>query len=603
MTRAQFDALMPDEFWREVVDRVAQEAPDTLLLAEAFWMMEGYFVRTLGMHRVYNSAFMNMLKNEENAKYRTAMKNVLEFDPEILKRFVNFMNNPDEDTAIAQFGTEDKYFGVCTMMVTMPGLPMFGHGQVEGFREKYGMEYRRAYWDELPNPSLMQRHEREIFPLLRRRHLFAQVEQFLLYDCVTPDGHVDEDVFAYSNRAGEERALVIYHNKYASSRGWIRASTAFSVKKTLGEGLGLHAEDGYFCLFRDHVSGLEYIRRSAALAEQGLYVELEAFKYHVFLDIREVRDNEWRHYADLEAFLGGRGIPSIQEALQERRLQPIHGPVKAFLNAGMLQRLFDARVTAPDGHPDQALLEQVEHTMVHLLRTIRQWTGGTGNESAVAQEVRKKLEAILQLSRPDGPASGPDGEPYRAAIRYLTVNLTEDRAVWCGLFGWACVHALGKMVNEQDFARQSRSWMEEWRLDRLMAEEFQQLGLDDAQAWRTVLVVKLLISHQRWFDVEASQKTQTSTVLQALLKDSDVQQFLQVNRYQDALWFHQEAFAQLRWWMLLLAVVASRVEFESAAANARDRIVACYEIVQHWSRAEQVSGFQVEKLLEAVRGE
>ena len=31
----------------------------------------GYFVRTLGMHRVYNSAFMNMLRDEENAKYRT----------------------------------------------------------------------------------------------------------------------------------------------------------------------------------------------------------------------------------------------------------------------------------------------------------------------------------------------------------------------------------------------------------------------------------------------------------------------------------------------------------------------------------------------------
>ena len=61
---------MPDEFWREVVDRVAAEAPDTLLLAEAFWLMEGYFVRTLGMHRVYNSAFMNMLRDEENAKYR-----------------------------------------------------------------------------------------------------------------------------------------------------------------------------------------------------------------------------------------------------------------------------------------------------------------------------------------------------------------------------------------------------------------------------------------------------------------------------------------------------------------------------------------------------
>ena len=50
-----------------MVDRVAQEAPDTLLLAEAFWLMEGYFVRTLGMHRVYNSAFMNMLRDEKNA--------------------------------------------------------------------------------------------------------------------------------------------------------------------------------------------------------------------------------------------------------------------------------------------------------------------------------------------------------------------------------------------------------------------------------------------------------------------------------------------------------------------------------------------------------
>ena len=131
-----FDARMPEEFWREVVDQCAAEAPDTLLLAEAFWMMEGYFVRTLGMHRVYNSAFMNMLKNKENRKYRETIKNTQEFDKDILKRFVNFMNNPDEETAVAQFGKDDHYFGVCTLMATMPGLPMFGHGQVEGLTDR-----------------------------------------------------------------------------------------------------------------------------------------------------------------------------------------------------------------------------------------------------------------------------------------------------------------------------------------------------------------------------------------------------------------------------------------------------------------------------------
>src|SRR5208282_6833792 len=79
LSAQDFDRAMPEEFWREVVDLCAREAPDTLLLAEAFWMMEGYFVRTLGMHRVYNSAFMIMLRDEDNAKYRSVIKNTIEF--------------------------------------------------------------------------------------------------------------------------------------------------------------------------------------------------------------------------------------------------------------------------------------------------------------------------------------------------------------------------------------------------------------------------------------------------------------------------------------------------------------------------------------------
>ena len=182
MSQADFDRAMPHEFWREVVDRVAAEVPGTLLLAEAFWLMEGYFVRTLGMHRVYNSAFMVMLRDEDNAKYRSVIKNTLEFDPDIMKRYVNFMSNPDEKTAIDQFGKGDKCFGVAAMMATLPGLPMFGHGQVEGFTEKYGMEYYRPRYEEWPDQGLIDRHDREIAPLLKRRWLFAESTHFLLYD-------------------------------------------------------------------------------------------------------------------------------------------------------------------------------------------------------------------------------------------------------------------------------------------------------------------------------------------------------------------------------------------------------------------------------------
>lgn len=323
MTREQFDEAIPEEFWREVVDRVAAEVPDTLLLAEAFWMMEGYFVRTLGMHRVYNSAFMHMLRDEDNAKYRAVMKNTLEFDPQVLKRFVNFMNNPDEKTAIEQFGNGDKYFGVATVMTTLPGLPMVGHGQIEGFREKYGMEYRRAYWDERPEEGLVAHHERVIFPLMRRRHLFAEMEHFLLYDVFTPDGTVNEDVFAYSNGHGSERALVVYHNKYAQTRGWIKTSVGYMDKasgqmqqRTLGQGLNLSGGENQFVIFHDVNSGLDFIRKSRDVQENGLYVELDAYKCHAFVDFREINDENGK-WTQVYNALNGSGYWAMQAKYDE----------------------------------------------------------------------------------------------------------------------------------------------------------------------------------------------------------------------------------------------------------------------------------------------
>ena len=319
MTREEFDAAIPNEFWREVVDRVAAEVPDTLLLAEAFWMLEGYFVRTLGMHRVYNSAFMHMLRDEDNAKYRLAIKNTLEFDPQILKRYVNFMNNPDEKTAIEQFGNGDKYFGVATVLSTLPGLPMYGHGQVEGFREKYGMEFRKPKLDETPDEGLIAGHAWKIFPILHRRYLFADVEQFFLFDLFTAEGNVYENVFAYSNVFNDERGLVLYHNRFADTRGWIKTSAAYLDKatgdlrqKSLAEALGLPFE-GYV-IFKDFVTHLEYIRSCEELWQKGLYVELHAYQHHVFMDWRFVEDERWH---DIYVALNGAGAESMQAKWDE----------------------------------------------------------------------------------------------------------------------------------------------------------------------------------------------------------------------------------------------------------------------------------------------
>ena len=340
LSTQQFNDAIPNEFWREVVDRVAKECPDTLLLAEAFWMMEGYFVRTLGMHRVYNSAFMNMLKKEQNQKYRETVKNTITFDPQVLKRYVNFMNNPDEETAIAQFGDGDKYFGCCTLMITMPGLPMFGHGQIEGFTEKYGMEYTKAYKDEQPNQYLVDRHWRDIFPLMKKRYVFSGVDNFLFYD-LWEDGHVNENVFAYSNGCGNERAVVFYNNKYEQAHGWIKTSDPYAYKngtgiemktRTIGEGLNLTNEDDRYCIFFEHRTKLWFIRKSKEIIEQGIFVMLNGFEYQVFMNIYEVKDTPDHRYKILCESLNGAGCEDIETAWQEILYADLYSSMDKYIN-------------------------------------------------------------------------------------------------------------------------------------------------------------------------------------------------------------------------------------------------------------------------------
>ncbi|GAB1433304.1 alpha-amylase family glycosyl hydrolase [Spirochaetota bacterium] len=352
----EFNTAFPNEFWREVVDLCAQEAPDTLLLAEAFWMMEGYFVRTLGMHRVYNSAFMNMLKMKNNAEYRAVIKNTIEFDKDILKRFVNFMNNPDEDTAIAQFGNGDHYFGVCSLMATMPGLPMFGHGQFEGYTEKYGMEYRKAYVDESPDQGLVDRHYREIVPLLKRRRLFSGVEDFLFYDFTKNDGHVDENVFAYSNGHGKEKVLVLFNNSWERSWGRIKQSCIYmdkredgnlpGVTKSLAEGLGLNPGTRSYVVLTEERSGLSFLRDSRELAANGLSAALDGFQCQVFSGIYQLKDDEEGSYSRLCQRLAGRGVPDMNAALEDLIHEALYAEWRELFSAEFFRLAIEPSIAA-----------------------------------------------------------------------------------------------------------------------------------------------------------------------------------------------------------------------------------------------------------------
>ena len=607
LTKEAFDQVFPKEFWREVVDRIAQEVPDTLLLAEAFWLMEGYFVRTLGMHRVYNSAFMNMLRNEENSKYRMVIKNTLEFDPEILKRYVNFMNNPDEKTAVDQFGKGDKYFGICMMMSTMPGLPMFGHGQIEGFAEKYGMEYYRPYWDEDPDDYLINRHQRDIFPLLKRRDLFAGIDHFLLYDFYTGDNRVNEDVFVYSNGSGSARALVIYHNHFGSTNGWIHSSTSYLNKETgnleqkhLYKGLNIRGDANHYVIFRDSSSNLEYIRSSEEIKFRGLYFELNAYEHHVYVDFREVQDSAHGQYGQLNQYLNGRGVPSIDEALKELMLAPILNPMRAVINKPSLDTLYNARLTDANEKLDIDIINIHHEKFKHLMESINGFTQASADIRPIAREEYRGLDAILKLEVFQEHFPFPGSQKYKDSLAFIQGGMSAKVSVWYVLLLWNDLRLLGRVVtSEAQFAEVSRSWFEEWGIQRMVRSELVSLGLNPEQVYRSETVLKMLIRQQNW--VRTAPQMTAYGLIQTWFSEEEIRSFLNINRYRDKLWFNQEAFEEMMWWMMTIGLIQLISDPIMSLPEMVERLFTAFELISEILTAEEESEYQVEKLLEGLK--
>ena len=579
LTNQEFEARIPNEFWREVVDRVAKEVPDTLLLAEAFWMMEGYFVRTLGMHRVYNSAFMNMLKKEENQKYRDSVKNTIKFDPQILKRYVNFMNNPDEDTAVAQFGKDDKYFGVCTLMITMPGLPMFGHGQIEGFEEKYGMEFTKAYRNETPDQNLINRHWHDIFPLMKKRYVFANVENFLFYD-VWDNGHVNENIFAYSNSAGNEYSVVFYNNKYERAQGWIKQSCEYAVKvgegdekhvemrsKSISEGLNLHAEDNKFVIFREHRSGLWFVRRSREICERGMYIGLNGFEYQVYMDIHEVADGADHKYQILCDTLQGRGCYDLEVEWQEICYRELYLPLATYANAvlpavhGILRPATGKPTTASIKKQLKEVVDSTAAAATAFYETANRFAGSVklSEPSKQHKNFAKLAEYILTL------AAGTKAKPTADITAALKKAKTRD-AYLETLFGTdtnlaeqlVCV-AMVKEYAEAGLA-------ETWAFARKFTEFLNSNGINLGDSYNNINRLLVLAKSAKAESFAKDEKKALYELTSLLCESPYARALTGANSFNGVVWFNKETSDWTLAHAFALALLDDKNEAETLAA-------------------------------------
>jgi hypothetical protein len=165
---------------------------------------------------------------------------------------------------------------------------------------------------------------------------------------------------------------------------------------------------------------------------------------------------------------------------------------------------------------------------------------------------------------------------------------------------WIIVHMLGKIQHDEADALQTLAWLDEWMLEKIIVNAFQSTGASDEEAWRLVIILKILVRHQDWFTLREFKEDRPLGILESLFRDAHVRRFLGINRYHDVLWYHAESFQELMEWLYSIALLNVITESQIEDRGVTDFVMKLDSLIQKIEDAARASQFQVDRLLRAL---
>ena len=280
----------------------------------------------------------------------------------------------------------------------------------------------------------------------------------------------------------------------------------------------------------------------AELRDRGLHVSLRAYETRVFWKVRELQDTSgiWRRLAER---LGGRGVPSLEGALRDLQLMPVHEAVRA-------------AIAAPSRDAASLVVDAVAEAT------------GTGDPLVRAAVV----DAIAARAATTEVVAAGIEDPSQAAALRVSVLLAP----------------LGSLPAGAPVGPTSRAWYDELRLAPIVAEGLRARGLDEAEAWWAAERVRLLLDLPLPSSIPGAPERVPFRLIASWLEHPAAAPFLRVNQWDGVTWFHGESLDELLAWAARLERVSSP---EAPASPALAAIAA----------ASAASGFRVDALRDALR--
>lgn len=245
------------EYWQDLIPAVKAIHPDVLFIAEAYWDLEYELIQN-GFDYCYDKRLYDCLAHENAESVRAHLTARLDYQD----RLVRFIENHDEPRAAATFSGPKKH-AAAVVVATAPGAKLIYEGQIEGRNVKLPVFLGRRPAE--PRDDVLVAFYRRLLNTIDA-DLFHDGEWHLCECRGWADNASFHDIVAWSLRLGVERTLVVLN--LADHRS--QAIVQLPWDDLRGRGWRLLETFNREC----------YIRDGNELATVGLFVDLDAWRYH-----------------------------------------------------------------------------------------------------------------------------------------------------------------------------------------------------------------------------------------------------------------------------------------------------------------------------------
>ncbi len=248
-----------EEYWPKLINTVRAAHPVFLFMAEAYWDLE-WELQQQGFDFCYDKKLYDRLEHGPAESVRLHLCADMAYQ----ERLVRFIENHDEPRAAATFSPQQER-AVAVATTTLPGAALLHEGQFEGRKVRLPVFLCRRP-DESPDKEL-QAFFHSLLKVIAGEYL-RKGEWRLCERHGWPDNQSCLNLVAWCWTGERSRHVVVVNLSPCRSQGQIR--------------LPWNELDGYSWELHDLLNMEVYLRDGRELGETGLFVDLDAWKFHLF---------------------------------------------------------------------------------------------------------------------------------------------------------------------------------------------------------------------------------------------------------------------------------------------------------------------------------